>query len=140
MKHQTEQHLIAHGIRPTAVRIIVWEKAASLTEPFTLADMERWLCHSDRSSIFRALRLFAEHSLLHIIDDGSGQQKYCVCRCDTPHHVNHLHFTCTQCGKTTCLTGYTIPPVTLPHGYLMQEAEYIIKGVCPLCSAEKNIT
>jgi len=128
-----EQHLEEHGVKPTAVRILVWKKAMAQTETFTLNDMEQWMPHMDRSSIFRALRLFADHHLLHEIDDGSGQQKYCVCRCDDDHHLNHIHFTCTSCGRTYCLEDYSIPLVDLPAGYRMIEAEYVIKGICPKC-------
>lgn len=133
MMETPEQHLQEHGVKPTSVRILVWKKAAQQSETFSLSDMERWMPHMDRSSIFRALRLFVEHHLLHEIDDGTGHQKYCVCRCDDDHHVNHIHFTCTRCGHTYCLEDYSIPHVDLPHGFQMEEAEYIIKGVCPDC-------
>lgn len=128
-----EQHLEQHGIKPTAVRILVWEYASGHSETFSLADMEHLMPHTDRSSIFRALKLFTEHHLLHAIDDGSGQQKYCVCRCEGKGHLNHVHFTCTQCGKTYCLEDYTIPLVDLPEGFRMEDAEYIIKGICRNC-------
>lgn len=133
MMETPEQHLQEHGIKPTSVRILVWKKAAQQSETFSLNDMERWMPHMDRSSIFRALRLFVEHNLLHEINDGSGHQKYCVCRCDGDHHFNHIHFTCTHCGRTYCLEDYNIPLVTLPQGYKMEEVEYIVKGVCPEC-------
>ena len=128
-----EEQLIEHGVKPTAVRILVWEQAARQQETFTLSDMEGWMPHMDRSSIFRALRLFTEHQLLHEIDDGTGQQKYCVCRCTNSRHLNHIHFTCLKCGQTYCLEDYQIPIVELPDGYEMNEAEYVIKGVCPHC-------
>ena len=128
-----EEHLMEHGVKPTAVRILVWEQAAKQQETFTLSDMEGWMPHMDRSSIFRALRLFTEHQLLHEIDDGTGQQKYCVCRCTNSHHLNHIHFTCMKCGQTYCLEDYQIPIVELPPGFEMEEAEYVIKGVCPHC-------
>lgn len=129
-----EDHLLEHNIKPTAVRILVWRKAAEQTETFTLNDMEQWMPHMDRSSIFRALRLFTEHHMLHEINDGTGHQKYCVCRCDNSRHLNHIHFTCTVCGKTYCLEDYSIPLVTLPSGFQIAETEYIIKGICPKCS------
>lgn len=132
-ENEAEEYLERHGVKPTAVRILVWKEAHGQSETFSLADMERWMPTMDRSSIFRALRLFAEHHLLHIIDDGTGQQKYCVCRCDSDHHLNHVHFTCTVCGKTYCLEDYTIPVVTLPEGFVTEEIEYIMKGVCPNC-------
>lgn len=128
-----EEHLLEHGVKPTAVRILVWRKAIEQTETFTLNDMEQWMPHMDRSSIFRALRLFTEHHLLHEINDGSGHQKYCVCRCSNENHLNHVHFTCTRCGKTYCLEDYTIPIVNLPMGFTMDEVEYIIKGTCSNC-------
>lgn len=137
--NSTEQYLDSHGIRPTAVRILVWDCVSAQSETFSLADMEHLMPHMDRSSIFRALRLFAEHHLLHTIDDGTGQQKYCVCRCKHSSHINHVHFTCLKCGKTYCLEDYTIPIVPLPNGFVMEDAEYIIKGVCERCSNKINI-
>ena len=128
-----EEHLAEHGVKPTAVRILVWEQAVRQQATFTLSDLEELMPHMDRSSIFRALRLFTEHQLLHEIDDGTGQQKYCVCRGTNSSHLNHIHFTCMKCGQTYCLEDYQIPIVELPDGYEMNEAEYVIKGVCPHC-------
>ena len=125
--------LTHHGVRPTAVRILVLRAIQHRSEAFSLADVEDWLPDMDRSSIFRALRLFTEHDLLHRIDDGSGLEKYCVCRCEGTHHLNHIHFACTQCGKTYCLEDQTVPLVTLPDGFLPHDYEYVVKGVCPRC-------
>ncbi len=129
-----EKELEAHHIKPTSVRILVWNEIHQQSETFTLKDVEGWMPEMDRSSIFRALKLFTEHHLLHTIDDGTGLQKYCVCRCHhDKQHINHIHFTCRVCGKTYCLEDYTIPIVDTPQGFLMEEAEYIIKGVCSKC-------
>ena len=49
-------------------------------------------------------------------------------------HINHIHFTCTRCGKTYCLEDFAIPVVTLPQGFQTEEAEYIVKGTCPNCA------
>ena len=133
MKHYSE-YLQEHGVKPTAVRILVWEEVAAMTETFTLADLENAMPHMDRSSIYRALRLFAEHHLLHELNDATGQKKYCVCRCTDHHHLNHIHFNCTHCGKTFCLEDYSIPLVVLPKEFRIEVAEYIIKGVCPKCN------
>ena len=130
---EIEKHLEMHDIKPTAVRSLVWQVASEQTETFSLADMERWLPQTERSSIFRALRLFSEHHLLHEIDDGSGTQKYCVCRCEGHHHINHVHFYCTSCGRTYCLEDYLIPVVDMPKGFRMDDAEYIVKGICAQC-------
>lgn len=131
-----EEHILQeHGIRPTAVRILVWRAISSHSEAFTLHDMEMKMPDMDRSSIFRTLRLFTEHKLLHEIDDGLGQTKYCVCRCeDHHHHLNHVHFTCTQCGRTFCIEDQVIPVVMIPEGFVVNEVEYVVKGLCANCA------
>ena len=134
MNQQIETEVLnQHGIRPTAVRILVYRAVCHRSEAFSLADVEEWLPEMDRSSIFRALRLFTEHDILHQIDDGSGIEKYCVCRCESSHHLNHVHFACTRCGRTYCLEDHTIPLVTLPEGFETHEVEYIVKGYCLKC-------
>lgn len=129
----TEEILRHHGIRPTAVRILVYRAVRYRTETFSLTDVEEWLPDMDRSSIFRALRLFTQHDILHQIDDGSGAEKYCVCRCEGYSHLNHIHFACTQCGTTYCLEKQIIPIINLPEGFRPYNYEYIVKGICPKC-------
>ncbi len=126
-------YLAEHGVRPTAVRMLVWRAVKDRYKAFSLSDLEQQMPEMDRSSIFRTLRLFVQHSLLHEIDDGTGRQKYCLCRCEGDVHLNHIHFTCGVCGKTYCLTDYVIPQVDLPEGFVPEDVEYIVKGVCPAC-------
>lgn len=133
-KESIEQELLEHGVKPTSVRILVWREVERHTETFSLHDMEQKMPDMDRSSIFRALRLFTEHHLLHEVNDGTGHQKYCVCRCGDGHHLNHVHFTCTVCSQTYCLEDHQIPVVPLPEGFVMEEVEYVIKGVCDKCN------
>ena len=132
--NNAEAHLEKHGVKPTAVRIIVWKEVSGLTQTFTLSDLEERMPSMDRSSIFRALRLFTEHHLLHEINDGSGLQKYCVCRCTDEGHISHIHFSCLRCGHTFCLADYQIPVITLPEGFEMHDAEYVVRGVCRECA------
>lgn len=133
---EIEELLMQHDIRPTAVRLLVGKAVLHKSETFSLIDVENWMPEMDRSSIFRALKLFAEHQLLHEIDDGSGQCKYCVCRCEHNHHLNHIHFACMKCGKTYCIEDTSIPKVELPEGFLANDYEYVVKGVCAKCSGK----
>lgn len=132
--NNAEFHLTEHGIKPTAVRILIWQKIADQTETFTLSDMQNQLPYMDKSSIFRTLRLFKEHHLLHEVADGTGQQKYCVCRCCNDDHFNHPHFYCYKCKKTYCLEDIFVPELKLPANFQINEIEYIIKGICNNCS------
>ena len=131
-----EQVFEKAGIRVTAVRLLIWREIRnSFTGPFSLADLEDSLPTVDKSTLFRTLTLLSEAHLLHDIDDGSGSHKFCVCHHDdTLHCTGHVHLTCRVCHRTFCLTDVRIPQVGLPEGFVPEEAEYIVKGVCPECA------
>lgn len=71
-----------HNIRPTAVRVLVYNAIKSFQDTFSMSDVEDALETVDKSSIFRTLALFAGQHLVHEIEDGSGSAKYCLCRND----------------------------------------------------------
>lgn len=135
-----EKELADVGIRVTAVRTLIWRTIREkMHEAFSLADIELALLSVDKSTLFRALVLFTEKGLLHIINDGSGSNKYCVCHCDDHnHHHGHVHLTCVSCHKTWCLEDVPIPTVPIPQSFEWQEAEYIVKAVCPKCRRERE--
>lgn len=131
-----EQVLRNAGVRVTAVRLMIWrEIRRRLHGAFSLADLEDALPTVDKSTLFRTLVLLDEAHLLHEIDDGSGTRKYCVCHHDdTCHCTGHVHLSCRICHKTWCLTEIRIPPVGVPEGFISEETEYLIKGICPDCA------
>lgn len=134
-----EQILSEAGIRVTAVRLLVLKVIHERMrgDAFSLQDMMNEMVTADNSSVFRALTLFAEKRILHTIDDGSGMQKYCLCSCPNhDHRHGHVHFTCTLCQRTMCLTDMPIPQISLPDGFEVQDVEFIVKGICPRCSAK----
>lgn len=135
-----EQSLDNAGIRVTAVRLLVWHAIRhDISNAFCLADLEALLPTVDRSTLFRTLNLLTEAHLLHDIDDGTGTQKYCVCHLDdTRHCEGHVHLTCRLCNRTFCLTNVRIPHVPLPKGFEMEEAEYIVKGICAECARQRE--
>lgn len=133
-----EQSLDNAGVRVTAVRLLIWKTIRNgFHDAFSLADLETVLPTVDRSTLFRNLSVLTEAHLLHEIDDGSGSQKYCVCHIDdTRHCQGHIHLTCRICHRTYCLTNVKIPPVPLPEGFVQEETEYVVKGICKECSAK----
>lgn len=130
-----ERILQEAGIRATAMRLMVLKTIhEQVRGAFSLQDISNLLPTADNSSVFRALTLFSENQILHLIDDGSGMQKYCLCHCqDHHHHHGHVHMTCTVCHETICLEDVPIPDVPVPQGYDVIESEYVIKGICPKC-------
>lgn len=135
-----EQVLDNAGIRVTAVRLMVWRQIRhGFNDAFSLADLEAKMPTVDRSTLFRTLTLLTDAHLLHDIDDGTGSQKYCVCHLDdTRHCQGHVHLTCRECHRTSCLPNVHIPSVPLPTGFEPEETEYVVKGICADCAKKRE--
>lgn len=131
-----EKVLQEHGIRTTAVRLLILKGVESYGAPFSLEELYNYLSTIDRSTVFRALTLFEEHNLLNSFEDGSGKRKYCFCHADAhgeQAHGNHYHATCRVCGRSFCVTAQNVPAVVAPEGFEVENINYIITGVCEGC-------
>lgn len=135
-----EQSLDNAGVHVTAVRLLVWRHVRHhFHDAFNLQDLMDALPTVDRSTLFRTLTTLTEAHLLHEINDGSGTQKYCVCHYDdTRQCEGHVHLTCKICHRTYCLNNVRIPHVALPSWFELEEAEYVVKGVCERCKTGKE--
>ena len=124
-----------HGIRLTAVRLLVFQAMDRFENTFSLADLTEALDSVDKSTVFRTLTLFAQHHLVHEIEDGSGSTKYCLGHNDHECRVEelHCHFYCEGCHKTFCLEHTHIPVVRYPEGFELHRIDYLLKGLCPEC-------
>ena len=91
----------------------------------------------DRVTVYRTLQTFLEKGLIHSIPSPDNAIRYALCKegCTEGHHRDdHVHFICTSCGITVCLEELTIPPIRLPEGYVSEQVEMLISGVCKSCS------
>ena len=133
-----EERLISHGVRPTAVRVMTLKAMESFDTAFSMKDIEQRLDTVDGSSIFRTIGLFMERHIIHSIDDGSGYIKYSLCDYSKVCSLDHLHvhFTCSSCRKTFCIRQVDVPIARLPAGFVLQDVNYVLKGLCPDCAAD----
>lgn len=138
MSYSIEENiLLSRGIKPTPNRILVIRELLKATHPSSLGDLEILLGFSmDKASIFRALELFSEKELTHVIEDGSRSLKYELCHSDGSHSVSdqHAHFYCEKCGTVTCLDDVKLPNVDIPGTYKVKSINFMFKGICPDCS------
>ena len=125
-----------HGIKPTANRIVVVRELASAMRPMTLAELEYKILSIDKSNIFRALCLFKEHRLVHVIEGNSDGARYEICHSHDHDHDEdvHPHFYCERCQQTYCLDYCEMPEIQLPKGFEKISANLMIKGVCAECN------
>lgn len=124
-------------VRPTAMRLLVYKYMAQSNVARTLGDIENAFAKADRTTLYRTLKTFEEKGIVHQIDDGTGTIKYALCEagcnCDIGRDL-HLHFHCNNCRETTCLTEHKIPQINLPDGYIAEDMNLVIKGICEHCS------
>ncbi len=134
------ERLEKRGIKPTANRILVLKAMLDAPRALSLADLETRLGTVDKSSIFRTLAHFQQHHLIHVIEDGSGSVKYELCGSDTHCSVAdmHAHFYCEACHETFCLHSAQVPVIELPDGFAMHAINYMVKGLCDRCAAERE--
>lgn len=135
------ERLRLHGIRPTANRILIVRALASAGRPMSLSELENGLLTVDKSSIFRALTVFKEHHLVHVIEDGGDGVRYELCMSgdgDTDDDL-HVHFYCERCHRTFCIDNVPVPQVPLPRGYRRVSVNYMVKGFCPECSSRRPL-
>ena len=131
----------SHGIKPTAMRLLVYRELERARHPLSLKDLEERMITAERSTIFSTLTLLHEHHLIHAIEDGSGAMKYELCHSDadcTSDEDRHPHFYCEQCRRTFCLHDSPLPHVPLPPGFHANATDLLIKGICAECHATKK--
>lgn len=90
----------------------------------------------DRVTVYRTLQTFLEKGIIHTIPTADNAIRYALCKdsCgEGHHHDNHVHFICSVCNITICLEDVLIPSVRLPFGFVAEEQQMVVKGVCKDC-------
>jgi Fur family ferric uptake transcriptional regulator len=140
MNVSEDKRLEEKGVRPTVNRILVLRALSEYSHPVSLGDLEGRIGTLDKSSIFRVLNLFAEHHIVHSIEDGSGSLKYEICKGEHECTLSdmHVHFYCEGCHQTFCFEDSPIPAVPLPEGFEVSAINYMVKGLCPRCRGRES--
>ena len=133
-----EKLLESKGVRITAMRLLISKFLAGKKVAVTLSDIENAFAKADRTTLYRTLKTFEEKEIVHQIDDGTGITKYAMCEegcnCEMEQDL-HLHFHCNNCGETVCLTEHKIPQIKVPDGFVSENVNLVVKGICDKCSA-----
>ena len=94
----------------------------------------------DRVTVYRTLQTFVEKGIVHTIPTADNAILYALCKdCDEEHHHDdHVHFVCQDCHTTICLDDVVSPQIKLPGGYMAENVQVVINGVCKTCTAKNN--
>lgn len=136
---QTVEHILEDkAIRVTAMRLLIYKFLAEKQVAVTLSDIEQAFDKVERTTLYRTIKTFEEKGVVHQIDDGTGITKYALCEtgcnCDIETDL-HLHFHCNICNETVCLTDHKIPQIKVPKGFISEDVNLVVKGICDKCSA-----
>jgi Fur family ferric uptake transcriptional regulator len=91
----------------------------------------------DRVTVYRTLQIFLEKGLIHNIPTADNSIRYALCKdnCSAGHHQDdHVHFICNACGNTVCLEEVNVPAIKLPRGFVAEQVEMLVSGVCKSCN------
>ena len=90
----------------------------------------------DRVTVYRTLQTFVEKGIVHTIPTADNAILYALCKdCDEEHHHDdHVHFVCSNCNATICLDDVVSPEIKLPQGYVAENVQVVINGICKDCS------
>jgi len=89
----------------------------------------------DRVTVYRTLQTFVEKGIVHTIPTADNTIRYALCKDCTEghHHDDHVHFVCSNCGKTICLDDVVSPRIPLPEGFRAESVQVLIHGCCRNC-------
>ena len=131
-----EQRLWATGHRVTRQRALILDAVCAgdghtpLGEVYTR--VRRADRSVDRSTVYRALRLFEEVGLVVAADTGGGETYYEIKR-PQPHH----HLVCRRCRKEQeigdAALGAMSDEVLRRHGFQVATDHLVLFGVCAAC-------
>ena len=94
----------------------------------------------DRVTIYRTLQTFVEKGIVHTIPTADNAILYALCKdCEEDHHHDdHVHFVCSNCNTTICLDDVVSPEIKLPQGYIAENVQVVINGICKECNGKRN--
>ena len=136
MKRELDHKLHLRNIKPTAMRQLVLNVLTEQNTAISLPELEQIFDRADKATLYRTLKTFEKNKLIHRIDDGTGPVKYALCQdtCKCQPEDLHVHFLCTKCNQTYCLTDIPIPDIILPAKFSFESVNMVVKGICANCT------
>jgi len=137
MQENVKDILKQNRLSVTGSRVEILELFLAKGNALSHCDIEKNTGESfDRVTVYRTLQTFVEKGIIHTIPTADNSIRYALCKeCEEGHHHDeHVHFVCTNCGRTICLDDVVSPKIELPEGYIAHEVQVVINGICIDCN------
>ncbi len=129
------------GLRCTAPRVAVLGILLAAESPVSREQIAAGLGGDapNKVTIYRVLESFVEAGLVHRAFLQNRTWHFELGHNCTERQC-HPHFTCTDCGRTHCLTDMYLPMARSPHrGFVVHRQMVQLKGLCPQCSGPRDV-
>jgi len=125
------------GGRATFARIKILGLLLSQRNAVTHHEIEEALGSQerlDRVTLYRVLDWLTDNGLAHKVQSGDRAWRFRANdHASSPHE--HAHFRCNHCAAVICLDDAKPEhDVPLPSGYLAQEVQLTVRGLCARCA------
>ncbi len=145
-RHRNSTETVTHilkkkGVRVTQNRVDLLDILNDAQHPLNQKDIEERLSvKPDRVTLYRNLRFFVDHKIIHKIEVNDSLTSYSLNRTfiEEEHSEEHLHFYCSVCHKVICMPQLSIKEYDLPEGFSQQSSKLIVNGICNICNEEKQ--
>lgn len=133
----TKEILKSHKLRVTAFREEVLQLFQDSEPTLSLKDLEGSLQNYDRVTLYRTLKAFEDHGIIHKVPTENQQVYYGICKdsCGpNQHHHSHAHFSCKKCENVYCVETEAVRfGKNVIDGYKVDKLEILMEGICPDC-------
>ena len=136
-----EQKLWAAGHRVTRQRALILEAVCAGDGHTPLSEIYLRVQKADRSidrsTVYRALRLFVDLGLVVAADTGSDETYYEVAKLEAHHHL-----VCRRCGQEQEIGAAALQAMFHEmfqrHGFQVETDHLVLFGFCAECTGEKR--
>ena len=132
-QQQAETLIRDTGARLTRPRTRVLEFLLGQPAPLTHHEILQRLPGepTDAVTLYRVLDWLTANHIVHRIAGADQVWRFGA----SAHAHDHAHFQCTRCDSVTCFNDMPLPRrPKMPEGFISQEVDFLIKGICPHCS------
>lgn len=142
IRSRFEEYLRTQGLRLTAQRLAIFERAFDTHQHFTADELFGWMQEApsgvSRATVYRTLALLVEGGFLESLDIGLGELRY-------EHvlgHRHHDHMVCLECGKIEEFVDERIETLQeeacAAKGFVMSSHNLRIFGWCRACARQRE--
>ncbi len=126
-----------HQVKKTTPRVALIQALQKGNGPLSESEIKELMGELyDRVTFYRSVQTLSQAGIIHRIVADNVLVKYALNNCENGHHhqVDHAHFYCRKCHNLYCLKSIKIRKLSLPEGFLDEEHDLIIRGICDTCN------